>query len=334
MIVPKTEPCGLSRRDFAAVAIAAACLPASLRANGAVAPFEPDLQSLGWWMRRTTGKTMAELTPYYQQVIGLPLVRAWQNDLVLLWAGEDMIFEVKTDDNPVRRQSDPASAAAVPVFRVQDLDRWRTRMTVHGYEPVARRATRWGQTLFYRGPDQLIIGFEQRSIDSPLPSDRIALRRWRDGAGRLGALPPLPDTLHYLSRAIRHVADVPAMSRFYRDSFGLKPLGAEGQSQLFALGEDTVLEIAPGGIAIPEPADRTELPDTYVLRVHNLDAQLAALPKRGARLKGAVIVKEETTRLQFIPDPEGWISAIEERGTIRDRYIDDVEAERRWQARR
>jgi catechol 2,3-dioxygenase-like lactoylglutathione lyase family enzyme len=293
-------------------------------AVAALAPFAADIQSLGWWMRRTTGRKMTELTPYY---------RAWEGDLVLLWAGEDMVFEVKTDDHPQRQQIDPNAAAAVPVFRVHDLSRWRARMAAHGHLPLAERHARWGHTLFYLGPDELTIGFEQRSMHSPLLSDQRALQRWRQGPFRLGDLPPLPDSLHYLSRAIRHVHDVAAMSRFYRDAFGLQPLGHEGPSQLFALGEDSVLEIAPGGVSMPEPRDRSELPDSYVLRTHNLDAQLQALPRRGARLKGELIVKEETTRLQFVPDPEGWITGIEERGQIRSRYIDDVEADRRWRAR-
>ncbi len=343
MYFPKTTTKdSISRRTFGKMLVAAGAsigwLPLShgatpVASTSTSAPFGPNLQSMGWWLRRTTGKKMAELTPYYQKIIGLPLERDFENDLVLLWAGEDLIFEVKTDDNPVRKQTDANSAAMLPVFRVHDLAKWRARMESFGYKPVSERKTQWGQTLFYLGPDNLITGFEHRSDDSPLPSDRKALKRWKQGAFRLGNLPPLPDSLHYLSRAIRHVADVEAMSKYYRDVFGLQPLGSEGDSQIFAVGEDSVLEIAPGGVSIPEPGDRSELTDTFVMRIHNLDAERQALSKRGAKLKGDVIVKEETTRLQFVPDPEGWIVGIEERGKIRPQYIDDVEADRRWRAR-
>ncbi len=325
----------LSRRVFGSGLLAACgmagCTPMTPPAAQA-APFAPNLQSLAWWMRRPTGKKLPELIPYYEQIIGMPLVRAFGSDLVLLWAGEDQIFEVKTDNNPVRKQADPETAACIPVFRVHDLALWRARMATHGYAPVSQRRSQWGETLFYRGPDNLITGFEYRAENSPLPSDRKALKQWRQGPARLADLPALPDSLHYMSRAIRHVADVPAMSRWYRDKFGLQPLGAEGESQLFALGDDSIFEVAPGGVAIPEPGDRTELPDTYVLRVHDLDGAMAALQKRGAKLKGEVIVQEETTRLRFVPDPEGWITGIEERGLIRDRYLEDVEADRRWRA--
>ncbi len=325
----------LSRRAAGlglAAAGAALCLPVRAVA-AAPAPYAADIQSLGWWMRRTTGRTMAQLTPYYQQVLGLPRIRAWENDLVLLWAGEDLVFEVKTDDHPTRRQVEAGSAALLPVFRVHDLAKWRARMASFGFEPVSRTESAWGRTLFYRGPDDLITGFEERVSGSPLRSDRRALATWRAGPFRLGDLSPLPDSLHYLSRAIRHVADLPAMAHYYRNAVGLEPLGREAGSELFALGDDSVLELAPGGVALPQPADRSELPDTLVLRTHNLDAQMAALPKRGARLKGELIVKEETTRLRFLADPEGWIVGLEERGQVRSRYIDDVEADRRWRAR-
>ena len=326
----------LSRREFGAGIAAGGLALATVRqalATGSRAPYAADIQSLGWWMRRTTGPTMADLTPYYQQTLGLPLVRAWGNDLVLLWAGEDLIFEVKTDDYPSRPQADSSTASMIPVFRVHDLERWRVRMEDLGQTPLQRRASRWGETLFYRGPDHLVTGFEYRAERSPFEPDRRGLAAWRTGPFRLGTLPPLPDGLHYLSRAIRHVADVPSMFRYYRDAVGLAHLGREGESQIFALGGESVLEIAPGGSRIAQPGDRSELPDSFVLRTHNLDEQLAALSKRGAILKGDTIVKEETTRLHFIADPEGWILGVEERRKIRDRYIDDVEADRRWRAR-
>jgi len=321
----------LSRRAFGLGIGALAATPAMARLQApARAPFAANLQSLGWWMRRTTGRTIAELMPYYQEVVGLPLIRAWEKALVLLWAGEDQVFEVKADDNPAEIASDLSHAALLPVFRVHDLPRWRARMRRFGYQPVGHRVSRFGETLFYQGPDRLMLGFEQRSPRSPLPSDRRADARWRAGPGTLPGMTPLPDTLHNLGRAIRQVADVRAMTRFYRDRLGLRFLGTESGSSLFALGRDTVLELAPGGVARPEPADRTALSDTMVLRIHDLDAQRAALPRRGVPIKGEMIVKEETTRLVFVADPEGWIVGIEERGRVNPRYIDDVEADRRW----
>gem|GEM_PF-1500525 len=320
----------LSRRGFGVGLAALSASPLIGRTQFPSRSFGASIQSLGWWMRRTTGRTIPELMPYYQQVIGLPLVRAWESALVLLWAGEDQVFEVKTDDNPVEVASELAQAAMLPVFRVHDLARWRGRMARLGHQPSGRRLSRFGETLFYQGPDRLMTGFEQRSPRSLLASDRRAVKRWGASPGTLPGMAPLPDTLHGISRAIRQVANVPAMTRFYRDRVGFAFLGTESGSSLFAMGPDTVLELAPGGVARPEPADRTALSDTMVLRLHGLDAQIAAMPRRGLTVKGQMITKEKTTRLVFVADPEGWIIGIEERGRINPRYIDDVEAERRW----
>jgi hypothetical protein len=290
------------------------------------------VQSLGWWMRRTTGRKMGEVAPFYEQAIGLPLMRAYGDFLILLWAGEDLVFELKTDDHPSRRQADPASAACIPVFRTHDLAALVERMKEFGYEPVSRSDSSWGQTLFYRGPDSLVTGFEQRAVDSPLPADRNGLQSWRAGPARLGNLPPLPAGLHYLSRVIRRVADVAAVSRHYREIAGFDSQGREGASELFSLGDLVTLEIAPGGQSLAPPADRGELPDSFILRIHDFDAAMAGLQARRASFNGNLIVFEETTRLRYLEDPEGHLTGIEERGLIRD-YLEDVEADRRWRAR-
>jgi hypothetical protein len=124
------------------------------------------------------------------------------------------------------------------------------------------------------------------------------------------------------------------MSVWYREVFGLTPVGMEGESHLFALGEDITFELAPGGVARPQPKDRSALPDSYVLRVHALDGLIAGLKERGAHLSNDIIVKEETTRLQYVADPEGWLTGLEERGRIRPQYLEDVEADKRWRAGR
>lgn len=290
------------------------------------------IQTLGWWMRRTVGKTMAEVAPFYEEAIGLPLVRGYGDFLILLWAGEDLIFEVKTDDPAIRPQADPASAACIPVFRTHDLAAIRERLAGFGHMPISETSSGFGHTLFYLGPDNLVTGFEQRSETSPLLADQEGLKIWRAGPGRLGDLPPLPAGLHYLSRIIRRVADVEAVAAYYRDVVGLKDCGSEDGSRLFSLGDTFTLEIAPGGTAMPQPGDRGELPDSYILRIHDFDGAMAALTARGASFNGDLIVFDETTRLRYLADPEGQLTGIEERGLIRD-YLEDVEADRRWKAR-
>lgn len=119
-------------------------------------------------MRRTSGLSMDEAVPFYEQALGLPRMRVYGNHLVLLWAGEDLVFEIKTDDHPTRPQADPGAATCIPVFRSHDLDATRGRLQAFGHEPVAERHSAWGRTLFYRSADRLVTGIEWRSPTSPL----------------------------------------------------------------------------------------------------------------------------------------------------------------------
>jgi catechol 2,3-dioxygenase-like lactoylglutathione lyase family enzyme len=217
-------------------------------------------------------------------------------------------------------------------MRTHDLAKTRARMTSFGYAPVSEETSEWGRTIFYRGPDDLVIGFEERDENSPLLADREALASWRSGPPRMADLPPLPDGLHYLSRVIRRVADVTKMGAFYEDVMGFERRGHEGASELFSLGDAVTLEIAPGGIPRPEPADRAERPDSYILRIHGFEDAVAGLEARGARFNGELIVWSGNTRLRYIPDPEGHLNGIEERGTERH-WLEDVEADTRWRAR-
>jgi len=290
------------------------------------------IQTLGWWMRRTVGRAMVDVAPFYTEVIGLPLVRAYGDFLILVWAGEDLIFEVKTDDPAHREQSDPATAACIPVLRSHDLAATRARMASFGYHPVTEEMSEWGRTLFYLGPDALIIGFEERSDNSPHQADREALASWRAGPPVLGALPPLPAGLHYLSRVIRRVADVASVASFYRDTMGLEDRGYEGASVIFSLGDAVTLEVAPGGVSQPIPGDREELPDSYILRIHDFDGVMAGLVARGTTFNGELIVWEGTTYLRYLQDPEGHLTGIEERRPNHD-YLEDIAAEQRWAAR-
>ena len=292
-----------------------------------------NIQTLGWWMRRTTGITMERIAPFYENAIGLPRVRGYGDYLILVWAGEDLIFEVKTDNHPARDGSDPASAACIPVFRTHDMAKTKARMKSHGYRPALETVEKWGSTSFYVGPDKLVTGFEQRSEDSPLAADRKALKAWREGPAPLGDLPSLPDGLHYLSRVIRRVENVAEVGTYYRDVLGFEEQGSDEGSLLFSLGDMTTLEVAPGGIKQPEPEDREALPDSYILRIHNFDDVTAALSARGAKYNGKLIVWEGGTRLRYLADPEGLLTGIEERG-IDVQYLEDIEADKRWKALR
>ena len=78
-----------------------------------------NLMGFGWYMRRTADAE--RLAEFYGEVLGLPLIRGRQ-PVFMFWAGEDLVFELKSDEAPVDlRHNDPATAPCVPVFRVHDL---------------------------------------------------------------------------------------------------------------------------------------------------------------------------------------------------------------------
>jgi catechol-2,3-dioxygenase len=289
-------------------------------------------QSLAYFMRRPTGFHAADLVPFYSDVIGLPVMRDYEDRAIIMWAGEDLIFEIKCDDHPSATDADPSASSCLPVFRSHDLNQTRARLATHGYHAVAERQTELGRTFFILGPDRLLLGFEERSADSPLGADREALSRWRGGQTRLAEVPPLPADLHYLNRVVRHASDVQMVSRFYEECFGLDQVGVEDDSILLSLGDTVLLEIAPGGRAGEVPEDRDGVPNSLIVRIHEFDTFVAGLIERGARFSGQEIAYPTGTRLLYVADPDGNLTGIEER-TLWGNYDEDVEAERRWRDR-
>ena len=287
-----------------------------------------EFQSCGYWMRRPTGFTQAEIVPYYSDVIGLPVMRTGP-DVSLLWAGEDIVFEVKTADEPGIDGSPLAVAPLLPLFRSHDLAATRSRLAAHGQTEFTEESTDHAQRLWVRGPDGLTVGFEERSEDSPLEADRLALTRWKAGAIGLDGVPPLPADLQYLSRARRRVADVEAARHFYRQVAGFDEVGTEGEAVLFALGDTVLLELVGGGVARPTPGNRMELTDSFIMRAHDFDGCVAGLDGSGATWVGEQIRYATGSNLAYFSDPEGSVIGFEERSSYGE-YVDDIESHRRW----
>lgn len=290
-----------------------------------------NFQSLGYWMRRSTGFTDAELVPYYTDVVGLPLMRVGP-DVSLLWGGEDIVFEIKTQDEPGMEGSAWPDAPLLPIFRTHDLDATRDRFTQAGITGFVNDATDFSERIWVRGPDGLLVGFESRDPLSPFAADVEALRRWQDGVPSLAGVPALPAELQYLSRVRRAVSDVDRAANFYRDVVGLNEVGRESDAILFGLGDTVMLELVPGGRARPTPHNRMELIDSFIFRVHGFDECVAQLSKDGAEWVGEQIRYSTGSNLAYFADPEGGVIGIEERSSYGD-YPDDIESARRWLSR-
>ncbi|GAA4680410.1 VOC family protein [Frondihabitans cladoniiphilus] len=285
-------------------------------------------QSFAYWMRRSTGMTAAELTPFYEDVVGLPVIRDL-DPAVLFWAGEDLVFEIKCDDEPDVDATDPATATTTPLFRSYDLAATEERLAAAGYPVVGRESGEHSETIWILGPDRLLTGFQSRSETSPWAADAEALARWNRPAVAFDGLPALPPDLQYLHRVRRRAADVEALAAHYRDVVGLDEVGREDGSVLLDLGDTVILEIAPGGSVDEVPEDRTSLPDGFILRMRYWDDFVAGLTASGAVFAGGTAAYSTGTMLAYLADPEGNLVGIEERTQWGD-YPEDLEADRRW----
>jgi catechol-2,3-dioxygenase len=286
-------------------------------------------QSLGWWMRRPTGFADDSLNDYYATVVGLPVLRQG-GTATLFWAGEDLVFEIKTGDDPGLEFAGLGSAHLLPIFRSYELSATCARFTQAGYHVCREESSEYARTIWFVGEDNMPIGFEQRSAGSPFAADAEALRRWNSGeTTRLPGVESLAPELQYLSRVRRRVADLDRAAEFYRNIAGFDSVGTDGPALVFSMGDTVLLELIPGGTARPVPTDRAEYPDTFISRIHGFDDYADRLTADGVTWVGEQIRYSTGSNLAYFADPEGLPIGIESR-TLWGNYPEDVEAERRW----
>ncbi|MFN8534683.1 MAG: VOC family protein, partial [Dehalococcoidia bacterium] len=83
-------------------------------------------------------------------------------------------------------------------------------------------------------------------------------------------------------------------------------------AKLFAIGDIERLEIAPGAEPQPTPADRSEVSNTFVLRVDDADRIAAELRAAGARQINSPFDVPDG-RIAYFVDPEGHLFGIQSR---------------------
>lgn len=286
-------------------------------------------QSLGWWVRRPPGVAAYALDEYYTQVVGLPLLRQG-GSASLFWAGEDLVYEIMGDDDPAPADTTHDGAQLLPIFRSHDLVATVRRFEAAGYPIEAEEICAYATTVWIRGADRLLLGFEERRDDSPFDADVEALRRWRTGtATRLDGVASLAPELQYLSRIRRRVEDPAAVGAFYRDVLGFDVVGTDAGAQVFSLGDTVLLEVLPGGTARALPTDRNQLHDTFVSRIHGFVPYVEALTAAGVDWVGEQFHFDIGAKLAYFADPEGMVIGVQSR-TLEGNYAEDLEAERRW----
>ena len=292
------------------------------------------LMGLGWYMRRT--EDAARLAHFYKDVLGLPLLRGAQ-PVFMFWAGEALVFELKSDEAPVNhRETDPKTAPCVPIFRTSSMDQLLTRLSNAAVEIVTVDSIPGGREAFILDPDHQLIGFRQ--MDSPC---EIA---WEEEAKRRKANPvfdpgcsPMPEDIDVLLGVQCRYQDPNPIQAFYKDTVGLELMEGLKDRPTFHLGDNTILEILGGGKVLPMPKDRIEVTNSFILRTAKTDPIKTHLEQHGVPWPNPHI-QWKRAHLCYFTDPENHIVGIEERYDPKDyppgveSYAEDLEAERRYRA--
>lgn len=280
----------------------------------------------GWYMRRTS--TADALVPFYRDALGTSVIRG-QEPVYFLWAGESFIIELKAEKPPrPERVTDPDVHPCTPLFHSRDLERTLARLLRGGGVLVSSAETPFGREAFVLDPDHQIVGLrEPFGGETSLGRDPVS--DFNPGCA------PLPEDLIGLRSIVRRVADMEAMSAFYRDVIGFHDMGIIEGRHLFDLGEGVQLELADGGEVQRAPDDRVEITNHFIIRVEDHDAFNTALKDDGIQFSNDSF-RWNSANMSICIDPEGHIMGFEERfepheyGHPRDPFEEDMEADRRW----
>jgi catechol 2,3-dioxygenase-like lactoylglutathione lyase family enzyme len=250
---------------------------------------------------------------FYGKVLNLPLIRTVHTHVQIFWAGEATVYELLyVKDKQEQPPADLAGAGCVPVFRVTGLEAILATLAGQGVEIVCVQQGERGREAFFRDNSGFIVGLRERSEASTLPQDLAARRRRLRGETYNPGCKSMPEGRQELGWIVRHVADMAGMTKFFRDVIGLAQVGEEQGRPLFDLGDNTLLELAPGGRAHPVPTDRSQGPSGAVLRVHDVGKIRAALPGSGGHVVNDVIAGLHWAELMYFADPEGVVFGAEQ----------------------
>jgi predicted enzyme related to lactoylglutathione lyase len=138
------------------------------------------------------------------------------------------------------------------------------------------------------------------------------------------------DTYQGIGWFARKTPDPHPTIDFYRDIVGLPALRGRDHSQMFWVGETTVLWVTLGGSRPPVYTDRAQAPLIPVFRCHGIQRTIDRLKTAGATFIND-FHPEPSSRLAYFLDPSGNVTGLQERSRESPRPADQ-EAWRRWDA--
>ncbi len=284
-----------------------------------------EIHGLGWFVRRVSD--LGTVNAFYRDVLSLPVVRA-AGERIVFWGGETVAFVIADGGTPQPHFGDRSEASCTPIFRVRSLDHTVKRLRSLGVDFVNEPfAVPDGRLAYFRDPEGHITGLQERAESSTRAAD-VEWRRRRD-AGEL-QLPGGPESeILGIGWVAVRCADLESEVAFYRDRLGLDVVQRFDRAAMLSLGDVTMLEVALGEARQTLPADRAEVPDTFVLRVSGAPALAAELDAAGVNFVGAPqLTGDRESSVYYFVDPEAHLLGIQQRAES-SAYAEDVEARRR-----
>jgi predicted enzyme related to lactoylglutathione lyase len=303
-----------------------------------------EIMGLGWHVRFVPVAMMDVMSDFFTKTLGLPRsgkMRQADGDAEqkdYLWGGEAIIMNHNYGGEAIDvdpREADPDRARQVANYRVSDIDAVVGRLREKNASVIGPRPFPGGREAFVVDPMGILLGLRQCDPGSALPQDAEATRRRLRGEAFNPGCGPLPPDWQEIGWIRITAADFPALVAFYRDVLTIPLVESTEDRALFDIGDNTLLELAPGGVSRPAPKAQMASLAAMILRVDSVRRAAEFLRGRGVHFVHDVFSPARGD-LAYIADPEGNVIGLSDRlhpGAYVDRlpvYPEDMEAQRRW----
>jgi len=292
---------------------------------------QPRVRPIGWFMRNLTRES--PVAEFWRNVLGFPVMRRIGAAMEIFWAGEAIVIELAFSDGDVPPSDAPWGY--MPIFRTEALADLILRLRKIGVHPAQESSGPVEKEAVFLDPSGHPVGFRERLPTASSGQDVEARRRGRRGEAFNPGCASMPRDIQELGWVRRRVHDVARMATFYSEVVGYKNIGQTEKLALFDLGDNVILELTGGGLAIEPPQDRKGSNEYIIHRVDDLHGYLANLSAQGVRIVNSSI-PVYWGEIAYFADPEGYLIGLESArhpGTYapeKPPLAEGLEAERRW----
>jgi len=245
----------------------------------------------------------------------------------MLWAGGTSVLWIAQGQGEAPVYSDVLQADCFPVFRCDDLPAVAGRLERAGAPVIHRDHDAQGNgEMYFLDPSGNVTGLVQRPRDSQRADDRLAFSSWDAESRHVDGLPPLGEGIHNLGWVVLRESSPRRISGFYEKQFGLEAL--DGEEGMYMIGDNTLI-VTPGGSERILPTDRTEVENSFILRVDPIDPLIDDLKADGVHMVNELF-DDGPSRLAYCVDPDHQLLGLQLRRPDSERP-EDIEARRRAQ---